>query len=432
MSRKKKILLFSGLGLVVIVFAVLSLSKKKEDSVEVTTEKVKRGDVVKTVSASGKIQPITDVKISSNVSARIMRLHVKDGDRVSRGQLLVSLDRTVYEAGVGQARAEVMRAKAQVLSAQANYEKAQQDYDRIKGLHAKNLASDNELEAAVASLSTAKGSLGAAESSVQAAEAQLTQTTDNLSKTEIYSPIDGTVSQLNKETGEIALGSQFSQDIIMVIANLSSMEARVNVDENDVVHVSLQDSAKIEVDALAGMVIRGRVTEIANSANVRAAGTQEEKTEFEVKIALDESVSQLRPGMSTTSDVTTDVRTHVLSVPIQCVTVREPEKLKKKVSVEDNTAIADDSSTDQFKPNQDGVVELVFVVENGKAVARAVKTGIQSDSHIEIVEGLKEGDEVITGSYRAISKLLENGSVVKVNNEKPKRDRSDNADNESN
>lgn len=423
MSKKKKILIGSGLGLVIVILIAVNLMKKKDDAIEVTTEKVKRGNVVKTVTASGKIQPVTDVKISSNVSARIMQLFVKDGDRVKKGQRLVALDRTLYEAAVNQARAEVLRVKAQVMSAQASYTKAQQDYDRIKDLHDKKLASDSELETAATARASSKSSVDAAESAVQAAEAQLAQSLDNLSKTDIYSPIDGTVSQLNKEGGEIALGSQFSQDIIMVIANLSSMEARVNVDENDVVHIALNDSAKIDVDAFPDRPIRGTVTEIANSANVTSAGTQEEKTEFEVKIALDESLAELRPGMSTTADVTTDVRTSVLSVPIQCVTVREPDKLKKKVTIEDNTAIADDSATDEFKPNKDGVVEIVFVIENGTAVARAVKTGIQSETHIEIISGINEGDEVVTGNYRAISKMLENGSMVKVNNEMAKKDK---------
>jgi HlyD family secretion protein len=423
MSKKTKILIGSGVGLLIVVLIAVNLMKKKDDTVEVTTEKVKQGSVIKTVTASGKIQPVTDVKISSNVSARIIQLYVKEGDRVKKGQRLVALDRTLYEAAGNQARAEVLRVKAQVMSAEANYKKAKQDYDRIKDLHGKNLSSDSELETAATSMASSKSSLDAAVSAVQAAEAQLAQSLDNLSKTEIYSPIDGTVSTLNKENGEIALGSQFSQDVIMVIANLSSMEARVNVDENDVVHISLNDSAKIEVDAFPDRPLRGTVTEIANSANITAAGTQEEKTEFEVKIALDESMTELRPGMSTTSDVTTDVRTNVLSVPIQCVTVREPDKLKKKVDIEDNTAIADDSSTDEFKPNKDGVVEIVFVVENGTAVARAVKTGIQSETHIEIISGLNEGDEVITGNYRAISKVLENGSKVRVNNEMAKKDK---------
>ncbi len=428
MSKKTKILIGSGVGLLIVILIAVNLMKKKDDTVEVTTEKVKRGSVIKTVTASGKIQPVTDVKISSNVSARIIQLYVKEGDRVKKGQRLVALDRTLYEAAANQVRAEVLRVKAQVMSAEANYKKAKQDYDRIKDLHGKNLSSDSELETAATSMASSKSSFDAAVSAVQAAEAQLAQSLDNLSKTEIYSPIDGTVSTLNKENGEIALGSQFSQDVIMVIANLSSMEARVNVDENDVVHISLNDSAKIEVDAFPDRPLRGTVTEIANSANITAAGTQEEKTEFEVKIALDESMTELRPGMSTTSDVTTDVRTNVLSVPIQCVTVREPDKLKKNVDIEDNTAIADDSSTDEFKPNKDGVVEIVFVVENGTAVARAVKTGIQSETHIEIISGLNEGDEVITGNYRAISKVLENGSKVKVNNEMAKKDKGQNTE----
>lgn len=423
MSKRNKILIGVGLTLVLTVVIVLNIRGKKEDAVEVQTEKVKRGDVIKTVSASGKIQPVTDIKISSNVSAKILQLTVKEGDKVKRGQVLVSLDRTFYDAQLDQAKAEHLRAKSQVATAQANYEKAQQDFARVKDLTAKQLASASELEVAQTTLSTTRASVESAESQVQAAEASAQQAADNLSKTTIYAPIDGTISKLNKKVGEIALGSQFSQDVIMIVANLNEMEARVNVDENDVVAVEIGDTAVIEVDALTEQKLRGRVTEIANSATVKATGTSEEKTEFEVKIALDDTPLMLRPGMSTTSDITTDVRGNTLKVPIQCVTVREPERLKRKEGVEkEGAAMASDTNT-QFVPNKDGVVEIVFVIENGMAVARPVKTGIQSESHIEILDGIKENDEVVVGNFRAISKILENGSKVKVDNEKkPNKD----------
>ncbi len=422
MSKKKKIIIGVVIGLVVVVAAVMVLGRPKEKPIEVQTEKVKRGDIVKTVSASGKIQPVNDVKISSNVSAKILELTVKEGDKVKRGQLLVSLDRTFYEANVNQNKADLLRSKSSVSSAQASYDKAKQDYDRVKGLFDKQLASESEVQAATANLNTSKASVESAQSQVLASEAQMTQAMDNLHKTQIYAPIDGTISKLNKKLGEIALGSQFSQDIIMVVANLSDMEARINIDENDVVAVNIGDTATIEVDALTESKLHGRVTEIANSATVKGTGTQEEKTEFEVKIALDETPITLRPGMSTTSDITTDVKKAVLNVPIQCVTVREPDRLIKKKDAEDGLAVAGDTNN-PFKANKDGVVEIVFVIEDGIAVARAVKTGIQSESHIEILEGLREGDEVVNGNYRAISKMLENGSKVKVDNEKkPKKD----------
>ncbi len=417
MSKKKKILIGGIIGSLIIVFVLFNLKGNGGKPIEVQTEKVKRSHLVRTVTASGKIQPVTDVKISSNVSAKIIKLLVKEGDRVKKGQLLVSLDRTNYEAGVNQAKAEQLRAKAQLMTAKTNLEKAQLDYNRVKELFEKQLASEAEFQTYEANLKTSQSAVASAESQVLAASAILDQNMDNLSKTEIYSPIDGTVSKLNKEIGEIALGSAFSQDVIMIIANLSSMEARVNVDENDVIAVSLGDSAEIEVDALRNRKIKGVVTEIANSANIKSAGTLEEKTEFEVKIALSETVTELRPGMSTTADITTDVRPNTLNVPIQCVTVREPDKLKRKPGIEKDAAIANDTNT-EFKVNKDGVVEIVFVVENGMSIARAVKTGIQSESHIEILEGLRGDEEVVTGSYRAISKLLENGSLVTVNNDK--------------
>ena len=414
MSKKKKWLIGIGLTLVIIILIALNVGSKETKSIEIQTEAVKSGTIVKTVSASGKIQPVSDVKISSNVSAKIIKLHVEEGDQVKRGQLLVTLDRTNYEAGVNQARAELLRSKAQLAQSRANHQKAKQDYERIKGLYDKKLSSVQELEAAANVLATTEASITASESQIDAADAVLEQNMDNLAKTKIYTPISGTVSKLNKEEGEIALGSTFSQDVVMIIANLSKMEARVNVDENDIVAISIGDSALIEVDALPGERIKGFVTDIANSATIRMEGTTEEKAEFEIKVAITDAVKTLRPGMSADADVTTDTKANVLSVPIQSVTVRKPDVLKRKKTAE-GEVLADTVST-EYVANKDGVVEVVFVVENGNAIARPVKTGIQSESHIEIIEGLLENQTIVVGPYRAISKDLENGSAVKVDN----------------
>jgi len=219
------------------------------------------------------------------------------------------------------------------------------------------------------------------------------------------------VSALNKEQGEIALGSQFQADVIMVIADLSEMEAQVNVDENDIVSIHRGEAAEIQADALIGQPLHGTVSDISSSANVSAAGSTEQKTEFEIKIGITEPPKTLRPGMTASSDIVTNTNPHALSVPIQSVALRTVDQLTKKGEKRKDAAA-------RFKPDKDGFVEVVFVIENGHAVAHQVKTGIQSDDRIEILEGLKEGEDVVIGSYRAISKDLGNGALVRINNEK--------------
>jgi HlyD family secretion protein len=223
----------------------------------------------------------------------------------------------------------------------------------------------------------------------------------------------GTISALNKEEGEIALGSQFQKDVILIIADLTEMEAQVNVDENDIVSIAKGQEAEIEVDAMLDNKLKGVVYEISNSANVAGQGTQDQKTEFEIKIAIQNPPRTLRPGMTASADIVTKTNENALSVPLQSVAVRTVDQLAKK-----GEKRKDAEST--YKADKDGFVEIVFCVESGKAVAKQVKTGIQSDQLIEILDGLKEGDEIVSGSYRAISKDLENGAVVTISKE-PKK-----------
>jgi HlyD family secretion protein len=226
--------------------------------------------------------------------------------------------------------------------------------------------------------------------------------------------MSGTVSELNKEEGEIALGSQFQADVIMVVADLSEMEAQVDVDENDVVSLAVGQEAEIEVDALPGKTLKGRVYEIANSANSAEEGTQNQKTEFEIKIAIVEPPQTLRPGMTASTHIITKTNESAVSVPIQSVAVRTVDQLAMKGEKRKD-------AEGRYKPDKDGFVEIVFCIEKGKAIAKQVKTGIQSDELIEIVEGLNVGDEIVTGSYRAISKDLENGAVVTISKGPPKK-----------
>ncbi len=410
MTNKKKIIIGIGIVVILTIFIVANLLKSKGGHIEVQVSEVTRGDITQVVSGTGKVQPETKVKISANVSAEIIGLYVKEGDNVRKGDLLVELDSKRYEAAEEQAASNLK-------SAQARLKKARSEYNRIQNLFKQNLVSVAEKESAEAEFMLA-------ESNVEQAQARLKQAKDDLSKTRIFSPIDGTVTQLNKELGEIAVGSTFQADVIMTVADLSRMEVLAEVDENDVVLVSLNDSTDIEIDAIPDTTFRGVVSEIAHTATTRGRGTQEEVTNFEVKIAVVDTVPQLRPGMSATVDIRTENHHNVLTVPIQAVTVRTPEEIKtddkkksdtkEKAKKQKEKGKSDASKADN-NDTEKKLVEVVFVVDGETAHVVPVKTGISNDTDIEIVSGLKEGQSVVTGSYRAISKTLKEGSLVKIN-----------------
>jgi len=412
MKLKRKYVLF-GVGALVLVAAVLGMALKGrgKKTPEVQTAKVSRQKIVQKVSATGKIQPKTQVEISADVSAKILRLGVVEGQYVQKGKFLVELARERYLAAVESAVANVSSTEANASLNSENMKRAESEYRRSKELLASKLESPSAFEAKEAAWKVEVARHKSSMDQVQQAKAALKQARDDLSKTSIYAPMSGTISALNKEQGEIALGSQFQKDVIMVVADLTAMEAQVNVDENDIMSVAIGQPAEIEVDALPNQKLQGVVTEIASSANSTGQGSTDQKTEFEIKIAITNPPKMLRPGMTASADIVTKTNDSALSVPLQSVAVRTMDQLKvkgeKKKEVPTN-----------FHADKDGFVEIVFVIEKGKAVAKQVTTGIQSDELIEIVDGLREGDEVVTGSYRAISKDLDNGAVVTVNNSK--------------
>jgi len=398
------------LGAVIIAGAVaggLLLSKDREKALSVQTTRVERARIIQKVNATGKIQPKTQVKISADVSAKIIGMHVKEGDWVEKGELLLELDRERYSASLESEEANVRSAQANANLVQENVVQTERVFKRAKELVERNLESQAVLDSAQAAYQVELARYQSAIDQVEQARGSLKQARDALSKTTIYAPMAGTVSDLNKEQGEIAIGSQFQEDVIMVLANLDAMEALVNVDENDIVSITLGQVSEIEVDALPGEKLAGTVVEIANTANVSAQGTVSQKTEFEVTIAIDDAKEELRPGMTASADIITDTRDSALSIPIQSVTVRTMKQLEE----------GDENAREKFTPAEDGFVEVVFVVEGGKVMARQVETGIQGDDLIEVIGGLSEGDEVVSGSYRAISRDLVPGAVVTVNNE---------------
>jgi HlyD family secretion protein len=421
MEKKKKtrLIIFLAVLVVLAIIVIGNLSKSSGNKVTVQTDTVQKGKITASVSGSAKIQPEVQVKISAKVSGQITDLGVKEGDFVKKGDFLVQLDQEYYKAALDQAESNYRYAVA-------GYDKAKNDWNRSQRLFEDNLVSESELDIAESTYKQAKAQ-------VDQNKAMRDQARDNLSKTTIFSPMDGTVSQLNKKVGEMAMGSQFTLDVIMVVADLNKMLAETEIDENDVVSVSVGDTSDIEVDAFPDSVFKGVVTEIANTGETKGLGTQEEVTNFLVKVAMLAPPERIRPGMSATVDVLTDTRKDALKVPIQCVTVRkplppkeegEPEKEKGKKSrkkqkqAEDDTTATEEPQEVEKESVQkeEEPIRVVFVVKEEIAKQVPVKTGISSDTEWEIIEGVAEDDEVVSGSYRILSKQLKDGDEVKIDN----------------
>jgi HlyD family secretion protein len=414
-KNKKKIIIFSVIGLVVVILAlVVFLGSKKENVVPVQTEKIGRRTVTQMVNASGKIQPEKLVKINAEVSGEITDLPVKEGDKVKRGDLLIRIKPDQYQAQVDRAEAGLSSARASLNLQKANLDKAVSEFKRAEELYSKNLLSEQEFITAKTALSTTKSQNESAQAGVRQAEASLRDARESLAKTAIYAPMNGTVSQLLSELGERVSGSSFTQGThIMTVADLTAMEARVDVGENDIVLISIGDTARITIDAFPDQKFNGIVYEIANTATSRGLGTQDEVTNFQVKIRVLNKEVSLRPGMSMTADIETETKVNVLSVPIQSVTTRAPkEKAKEgeKPKEDENPSEGGGLSLNE-KP-----IECIFVVEDGKAKMIPVKRGINDEGYVEILQGAVDSAEVISGTYKAINRDLEDGSIVKVEN----------------
>ena len=416
LSKRK---LFIGLAIiaVIIIIVVIMVNKNGGQRMVVNTETAGRQHIIETVTATGRIEPRTQVKISADVAAKITYLGVKEGDWVEQGDLLVRLDQEMYIAALEQTEANWRSAKANSDLAKESLLKAEKDFERIQTLIEQGHETQALYDQVYTNVQIEKARYQSALEMVDQARASVKQTKDNLSKTTIYAPMAGTISALNKEVGEIALGSQFQEDVIMIVSDLSQMEALVRVDENDIVNVSMSDSATIEIDALPDEIFHGVVREIASSARISGTGTTEQKTEFEVKLAILDAAEALRPGMTASSDIVIETRDSTLCVSIQCVTVRTVDQLKRSASPPEDGAEADSTSQQEYTADKDGFVSIVWVVEEGVAKAVQVETGIQSETHIEIIQGISEGDEIVAGSYRAISQTLRNHMHVET--EKP-------------
>ena len=433
--------------LIIVVVAIIGLviARRqgligKEDGTKVTVEAASRNSIIETVSANGKIQPEAEVKISPDVSGEVVELYIKEGDRVKAGDLLAKIDPKIYTsnyermlAGLNTQKANLSNALARVAQVEAQFINAQSTFKRNEQLWNEKAISASEFDAATSAFEVAKAEVTAARESAKAAEygvasaqASVKEAGENLYKTSIFAPVDGTISKLNVEKGErVAGASQFSSGTeILRIANLEIMEVIVSVNENDIVRVSLNDTALVEVDSYLNRKFKGIVTRIATSANVTGLSA-DQVTNYDVRIRMlpesyrdisGDTLSPFRPGMSATVDIQTTFADNVLTVPIQSVTSRADTtkaKAKPQPGAPENAYGVEDESTSGISTTS-APQEYVFVVEEGVAKLRKVKTGIQDNTNIQVLEGVKEGEKVISGPYRAIARTLKDGNKVQV------------------
>ena len=427
---KKTIYILIG-GAIVLIAALIALSKSgvignKDKGTEVEIAQVNPVTIVETVSATGKIQPEIEVKISSEVSGEIISLNVKEGQVVKKGDLLVKINPDLYTSGYNRSVSNLSGTRANLSQADASFKESKSSYDRNKTLFEKGIISKSDWDKAIASYEVAKAAKQNAYFNVQSASATVNEAKDNLGRTTIYAPADGTISMLNVELGERVLGTQqMTGTEILRVANLNNMEVEVDVNENDIVKIKVGDDANVEVDAYLKKQFKGTVTSISNSAS--SALTADQVTNFKVKVRIlkesyqdllegkPDTYSPFRPGMTATVDIITETKTNVLSVPISSVVVKSDTTAVKEIKVEDPNEEQKGAA-----PKSDKKFECVFVKVGDKAKIRIVKTGIQDDTNIEVLTGLKKGDVVITGPYTTVSKDLNSGDKVTLKTDKDK------------
>jgi HlyD family secretion protein len=428
-KSERKIILFSILGLVVVAGAVASRFVKGTPPILIATEKVTRRNITELVVANGKIEPVLQVKISPEVSGEIIELHVKEGQDVKKGDLLFKIKPDNYVAARNSAQANYNSAVANRETSRANLEKADLEYKRNDALFKEKLLSESDLLTAKTAFDVAKTTLDASVEQVSMAHAQVDTAEADLSKTTVYSPLTGTVSKLNSELGERVVGTaQYAGTEIMTLADLHVMEARVDIGEIDVPLIKMSEKASLEVDSFKDQKFNGLVTEIANSANnndtssaAATSSTSTEATKFQVRIRVTEK-ERFLPGMSVTANIESRYRTNVLSVPIQSVTTRLPATNNPATGTNSslaagvtNSPVASTNSSDTNSVAAKKADEVVFVVEGDHVKMIPVKRGISDDNYVEITDGLREGQEVVSGGYKAINRDLEEGKKVLVN-----------------
>jgi len=414
MSKRNKVLLGAGGAVLLILLVVVSASAKRDKGTEVRFEKVGRRDLVAAVTASGKIQPKKKVDISADITGRVTRIAVREGDYVQKGQFLLQIDPTIYQANLQRAQAAMSSAEAGWVQARANRDQAQRALQRTKELREQNpnLVSPEQLEQAQTAFEIAEANSTASEHMVEQSRAGLQEARDQLAKTHLIAPMAGRVTRLAVEEGEVAVPGTFSREtgLLLTISDLSVIQVKVQVDETDVVRLHLADSVEVTIDAFPDTTFMGRVTKISNSAILTAAssvaGQNDRAVDYEVEITLANPPSDVRPDLSATARIVTDTRKQALAIPIIALTVRD----NKPVTVERSGAAAPPprpAAADTKKKEAEGV----FVVANGVATFRPVKVGIAGEEHFEVIDGVREGETIVAGPYQAIRDLKEGARV---------------------
>src|SRR5438874_8957753 len=434
-ARRKRQIIIGVAGFLVLWLIVSIMLSKREKPIPVTTEKAVRKTILQTVSATGKVQPETEVKISPEVAGEITELPVTDGMAVKKGDLLVKVKPDSYKALLEQQEAAISTAKATNLQQKATMIRTEQDLKRADEMFAKKTISIQEYNAAQAAADVAKNTYESSVHEIERAQAASSQARDQLSKTTIYAPLDGTVTLLNSKLGErlVATG-QFAGTEVMRVADLSKMQAVIDVNENDVPNVKVGDKANVKIDAYVDRKFHGTVYQIANTGTMTGAGTQEEVTKFKVKIRIDDHDVTLKPGLSCTADIETNMVKDVVAVPMQAVTIRtgesnlSPEEIETKRLKSaardkgDNNAeyVNERQEKAAQREEREKLAKVVFLKKGGKAQLAKVTTGISDDTFMEIKTGIQPGDEVISGSYSAISRKLKDGAKVAYDKEATK------------
>ena len=424
-KKRRRIIVFSAIGLVLVGLTLAAIFRKREPVITVQTEKVGRRSLTETVVANGKIQPVLQVKISPEVSGEIIELPVKEGQSVKKGDLLVKIKPDSYIANVKSAEAQYLSSASGKDLAQATMRKAELEFKRNEELLLGKLESESTFLEFKTGFEVAQAQSESATHQVAVAQAALDRAKEELAKTTISSPLDGTISKLNSRLGERVVGTAMMTGTeIMIVSDLNAMEARIDVGEIDVVLIKPGQKARLEVDAFHDRKFKGTVTEIANSSKDSGqgggGGQSQEATKFEVRIRVDEK-EELRPGMSVTADIETRYRTNVLTVPIQSVTTRLPkgavdEKQKKTARKDEEEDMPEKKPGTKKQDEANKPVEVVFVTGSDTVKMVKVKRGIGDDEFVEITEGLNEGQEAVSGTYKAINRELEDGKRIKRDN----------------
>lgn len=428
MSKKTLIIL---LILAVVIIGGLIVAKKSgvvgksNNGKEVVTEKVERITIVETVAATGKIQPEVEVKLSSEVSGEVIELPIKEGQDVEKGALLARINPDLVQSALNQSQAALQNSRAGLAQAEASLKVAKLNYERNKPLFDKGVISKADYDRSLSDYEVAQASKQSAYYNVQSVAAQVKQARDNLNRTSIFAPMSGTISRLGIELGERVVGTaQQAGTEIVRVANLTNMEVEVDVNENDIVKIEVGDSTLVEVDAYLKKEFKGIVTEIANSAETTL--TADQVTNFKVKVRIleqsyldllegkSETYSPFRPGMTATVDIITTKKEDIIAAPISAIVVKTDTSSTRRTSVKIEKTTEDPQK-----------FECVFVKNGGEAKLRVVETGIQNDTNIEIVSGLEEGDEIITGPYSLVTKTLKSGDAVTVAEEEDQEEKSE-------